>query len=124
MKNIHEQIDEISLLLKNDPNREKLKELNDLLETNEDVIFLSEELKKKEREYSSLLNHEDENSKEAKLKQKELFAAKKRLDDHPLVREYYHYLGEVNEPLRYLEYKLLNRITKPYSSSTCQKEKK
>ena len=56
MKDIHEQIEEISNLLKNDPSRKKLKELNNLLENDEEVIRLSEELKRLEREYSSLLN--------------------------------------------------------------------
>ncbi|MGN1295275.1 MAG: YlbF family regulator [Bacilli bacterium] len=119
MKDIHEQIEEIASLLKNDPARENLKKLNDLIENDDEVIKLSEELKRLEREYSSLLNHEEETSTEAKKKQKELFEAKKRLDSHPLVQQYYQCLQEVNEPLHYLEYQLLNRITKPYSSSDC-----
>ena len=119
MKDIHEQIEEISNLLKNDPSRKKLKELNNLLENDEEVIRLSEELKRLEREYSSLLNHEEESSPISKMKQKELFEAKKKLDDHPLVKKYYECLQEVNEPLRYLEYALLNKITKPFSSSSC-----
>ena len=71
MKDIHEQIEEISNLLKNDPSRKKLKELNNLLENDEEVIRLSEELKRLEREYSSLLNHEEETSPISKMKQKE-----------------------------------------------------
>lgn len=108
MKDIYQKIDDISELLKDRECVTKIKEIEHEMENDPEVIKLVIAFENAQREYSSSLNHYDENSIEVKMYQKHLYEKKLELDSHPLVKEYYSILREVNEPLRYLEMKLLS----------------
>lgn len=108
MNDIYQKIDEIGLLLKNRESVVEIKKIEHQMETNEEVIKLVIDFEKAQNEYSFALKHYDEESIEVKKTQKNLYEKKKILDSHPLVNKYYQLLKEVNEPLRYLEMKLLS----------------
>ena len=108
MKDIYQKIDEISELIKSRECVNKIKEVEKKMEEDPSVISLVLEFEKAQRDYSSSLNHYEENSKEVLEYQRILYKKKLNLDTHPLVEEYYSLLKEVNEPLRYLEMKLLS----------------
>ena len=90
MKDIYSNIEEISDLLKNRECNQKIKEVERKMESNEEV----------------------------KNYQRILYQKKLELDSHPIVKEYYSLLKEVNEPLRYLEMKLLSRFK--ISKTSCK----
>lgn len=108
MNDIYTKIDEISSLIKNRECVTKIKLIEKQMECDEEVLRLVIDFETAQREYSICLNHYDENSKEAKAYQKNLFEKKLILDSHPLIKKYYELLKEVNEPLRYIEMKLLS----------------
>lgn len=110
MKDIYSKIDELGELLISRECVTKIKEVEKRMENDPEVISLYLEFDKVQREYSSSLNHYEEDSKEVISLQKLLYEKKLKLDSHPLVEEYYSLLKEVNEPLRYLEMKLLSRF--------------
>ena len=118
MKDIYEKIDEISELLKSRECVNKIKEIEKKMEEDSSVIVLVLEFEKAQRDYSSSLNHYEEDSKEVLECQKVLYQKKLELDTHPLVEEYYSLLKEVNEPLRYLEMKLLSQFK--INKSSCK----
>lgn len=108
MSDIHFKIGEISELIKSRECVSKIKEIEKKMENSPEVIRLVLDFEKAQREYSSSLNHYEEDSLEVLNYQKILYQKKLKLDTHPLVEEYYSLLKEVNEPLRYLEMKLLS----------------
>ena len=110
MEDIYRRIDEISEALKRRECNKKIKEIEQKMESNKEVIALVLAFEKAQREYSSSLNRYEENSPEVKNAQRILYQKKLELDSHPIVKEYYLLLKEVNEPLRYLEMKLLSRF--------------
>ena len=111
MKDIHEKIDDIVEAIKSRPEYEKLKDIEKRMNEDDEVLKLVNDFNLAQSEYNSCLNHYAFDSEPAKKVQKVLYEAKLNLDNHPLVREYYQMLSAVNEPLYYLEYNLLNRIT-------------
>ena len=108
MKDIYQKISELEEELKSRECVRKIKEVEEKMENDPEVIALALAFEKAQREYSSSLNHYDENSNEVLSYQKILFEKKMALDTHPIVEEYYSLLREVNEPLRYIEMKLLS----------------
>ena len=111
MKNIYEEIDKLAELLNNREEVKKIKEIEEKMMNDEEVLKLSNDLAIKENEFNSCLNHYQETSEEVNKAKHELYIAKLMLDEHPLVKEYYHYLSLVNEPLRYIEFNLLNKFS-------------
>lgn len=105
---INKEINELSEKLKNSEEYIKLKEIESKMESDLEVLKLVNDFSLAQSEYNSILNHYDFESEEAKKYQKQLYECKMILDSHPLVKEYYKYLALVNEPLRYLEFNLLN----------------
>lgn len=118
MKDIYVKIDELSDILNSRDCIKKIKKIEKKMENDEEVIRLVLDFEKAQREYSSSLNHYSEDSLEVRNFQKLLYEKKLILDSHPLVKEYYSLLKEVNEPLRYLEMKLLSKFK--ISSSSCK----
>ena len=110
MKDIYSKIDELGKLLNSRECVLQIKEVEKQMVNEPRVISLVMEFEKAQREYSSSLNHYDEDSKEVLGYQKILYEKKLNLDSHPLVEKYYSLLKEVNEPLRYLEMKLLSQF--------------
>lgn len=120
MKDIYEEIDNLADLLTNREEVKKLKEIESRMMNDAEVLKLSNDLALKESEFNSCLNHYDETSDEVNKAKHELYIAKLMLDEHPLVKEYYYYLGLVNEPLRYIEFNLLNKFTN--NKHNCRKK--
>lgn len=118
MNDIYTKIDKISNVLNSRECLKQIKEIEKKMENDQEVILLVMEFEKAQREYSSSLNHYDEDSKEVLFYQKKLYDKKLKLDSHPLVEEYYSLLKEVNEPLRYLEMKLLSLFT--FKNGSCK----
>lgn len=110
MKDIYSKIDELGELLNSRECVLQIKEVEKQMENDPSVISLVMEFEKAQRDYSSSLNHYDEDSKEVLGYQRILYEKKLNLDSHPLVEKYYSLLKEVNEPLRYLEMKLLSQF--------------
>ena len=110
MKDIYSKIDELSEELHSRECLQKIKEVEKRMENDPEVISLYLAFEKVQREYSSSLNHYEEDAPELISLQKLLYEKKLKLDSHPLVEEYYSLLKEVNEPLRYLEMRLLSRF--------------
>lgn len=79
---------ELKASLENDPRVLKLKELDKLLNENEEVMALSYRKDNANREYEDALRFFKENSPIVKEKQRLLYEAKYNLDIHPLVKEY------------------------------------
>ena len=74
--------------LENDPRVISLNEVEKRLNNNEEVMILSYKKDMALISYEDAVKHFGEASKEALLKQKELYKAKLALDNHPLVQEY------------------------------------
>lgn len=79
---------ELKNIIENDENVLKLKELDEKLDVNEDVMKLSYKKDMMIVEYENALKHFGENSKELLNAQKNLHLAKLELDSYPLVKEY------------------------------------
>ena len=118
MKDIHEEIFELGEKLNNREEVKKIIEIENKLKEDLEVLKLAYNFSIAQSEYNSCLNHYDFDSKEASIYQKKLYEAKLALDLHPLVKEYNEWLVKVNEPLRYLEYNLLNKLI---SAHKCKK---
>lgn len=108
MKDIYEKMDDVVELLKSRECVSKIKIVEEKMENDPEVLSLAMEFENAQKEYSASLNHYEEGSKEILEAQKKLYEKKLKLDSHPIVEEYYSLLKEVNEPLRYIEMKLLS----------------
>lgn len=86
---------ELKSALENDPRVLRLKELDKLLNENEEVMALAYRKDNANREYEDALRFFKEDSPEVKEKQRLLYEAKYNLDVHPLVKEYNQAYKEV-----------------------------
>lgn len=107
---ILEEVISLASELKNRDEVIQIKNIQILMRENQDVLRLVNDFNLAQSEYNSCLNHFDFESEEAKKVQKVLFDAKMKLDSHPLVKEYYLLLNQVNEPLHYIELNLLSKF--------------
>jgi len=89
------------------------------MENDETVLRLANEFAIAQSEYNACLNHFSADAEESRVCAGKLYEAKRKLDDHPLIREYYACFQAVNEPLRYLEYHLLRPLK--IQSGKCKK---
>lgn len=108
MLDIHEEIDYIVNVIKSRPCYGKLKKQEEIMEQNEEVIHLASIFSKAQMDYSDGMKHYEEGSKELDALYKNLVMAKYNLDSHPIVMEYYDLFSEVNDPLNYIQFKLLS----------------
>jgi cell fate (sporulation/competence/biofilm development) regulator YmcA (YheA/YmcA/DUF963 family) len=108
MSDIHNLIDELAFKLKSSDDYNKLLEAEEKMKNDEEVNKLSIEFQKAELAYSNGLNHYKEGSKELSDLQRDLYFAKYALDINPLVKEYTTLLNKVNEPLKYLQFNLID----------------
>lgn len=120
MKDIHEEINDITDYLKSQKSYSRLKDIEEKMENDPHVIALSLAFQKTQRDYSDGLKHYEEDSIELNELQRKMFEAKYELDSLDLVKEYYNCLKEVNEPLRYLEYNLLSKFK--FKETGCEKK--
>ena len=108
MNDIHECIDKIAEEIKSRPCYVALKKHEEILENDEEVIRLSTAFSKAQFDYSDGLKHYQEGSEELKKLFERVRETKTLLDSHPLVIEYYKIFSEVNEPLNYIQFKLIS----------------
>lgn len=108
MSDIHEKILELSNYLKSTEDYKNLFIAEEKMKNDEEVNLLVMNFEKAELAYSNGLNHFAEGSKELNSLQKDLYFAKYALDTHPLVLEYTSLLNKVNEPLKYLQFNLID----------------
>ena len=87
------------------------------MEEDEEVIKLSYKKDVANANYNDTLRHFSEDSKEAKKAQKELYLAKKELEEHPKVKRYLKALQE----LRMLLDEVNNILFKDLNLDLCKK---
>ena len=95
--------------IKSQPERKLLLEAEQEIFNDKEAMDLIALFNEAQEEYNFVLRifPSDENKK--KEKQKELYIAKKNMDDNEKVKRYNDLLIKCNEPLRYLEYKLIDK---------------
>lgn len=117
--NIYLKAEKLKELLNQDERVIRLNELEKKMNENEEVMALAYQKDVAATNYSDVLNHFSDDSKEAKEALKKLHEAKLKLDSHPLVREYLSSYKEVREL-----YEEINSILfSNFNSNLCPKEK-
>lgn len=119
MEDIHEKIRRLREVLINRKEVIRWNQIEKEMEEDETILKLANEFAVAQSEYNACLNHFDVDDEESRAYSKKLYEAKLRLDNHPLIKEYYECFHEVNEPLRYLEYHLLKPLK--IKSENCKK---
>ncbi len=94
---LYDELYELRYVIRNDKRFLALKELDEKLNENEEVMKLSYQKEMAIVEYEDALNHFGKNSEELKKAQQKLAKCKLELDNHPLVKEYYLALRKVRE---------------------------
>ena len=108
MQDIHSKIDDFVSLIKSRPCYEELLKQNEIMETSEEVIKLSNAFLDAQLLYSDGLKYYAEDSLELKKIYLKMRDAKMALDSNPIVKRYYELLSEYNEPLNYVQFKMLS----------------
>ncbi|MBQ6730353.1 MAG: YlbF family regulator [Bacilli bacterium] len=97
MKDIYETAYELKDLLSQDERIKRLNELEQKMNSDNEVIALAYQKDIAVSNYSDILNHFSEDSEEVKKAQRELYERKLALDTHPLVRQYLNAYKEVRD---------------------------
>ena len=105
-KALYDELYELRYIMKNDERFLSLKELDEKLNNNEEVMKLSYKKEMAIVEYEDALNHYGKDSEELQKAQQKLAKCKLELDNHPLVKEYYLALRKVREMDREINQKL------------------
>lgn len=105
---LYEEVYKLRDQMKSDPRFLTLKELDEKLNNNEEVMKLAYQKEMAIVEYEDALNHYGKNSAELKKAQQNLAKCKLNLDNHPLVKEYYLALQKVREMDRKVNEKLFD----------------
>ena len=112
----------LTILLKEKINQQecviRLNELEKEMNNNDEVISLAYQKDLKASNYSDVLNHFNKDSKEANEALKALYEAKKKLESHPLVREYLKTYQQVRELYDHIN----NELFTPLKWQLCGKE--
>lgn len=117
---IVQSVESLAKALKEDPRILRLNQLEEELSSNPEVIELSKRKDALEREYETTLSYAEEDSPEAKLREKALYEAKLALDSHPLVQEY----NALYVPIRDLYMQIDDILFGPFRSKTLSHEAK
>lgn len=88
----------------------KMIRLSSLMDENDEVIKLAYTLDILGTKYSDILKIYNKDSLEAQKVQKELYEAKKQIDNHPLVREYNKAYLKVKEMYDYINKNIFNKF--------------
>lgn len=105
---LYEEVYKLRDQMKSDPRFLALKEIDEKLNNNEEVMKLAYQKEMAIVEYEDALNHYGKNSAELKKAQQNLAKCKLNLDNHPLVKEYYLALQKVREMDRKVNEKLFD----------------
>ena len=105
---LYEEVYKLRDQMKSDQRFLTLKEMDEKLNNNEEVMKLAYQKEMAIVEYEDALNHYGKNSAELKKAQQNLAKCKLNLDNHPLVKEYYLALQKVREMDRKVNEKLFD----------------
>lgn len=105
---LYEEVYKLRDQMKSDPRFLMLKEMDEKLNNDEEVMKLAYQKEMAIVEYEDALNHYGKNSAELKKAQQNLAKCKLNLDNHPLVKEYYLALQKVREMDRKVNEKLFD----------------
>ena len=105
---LYEEVYKLRDQMKSDPRFLTLKEMDEKLNNDEEVMKLAYQKEMAIIEYEDALNHYGKNSAEVKKAQQNLAKCKLNLDNHPLVKEYYLALQKVREMDRKVNEKLFD----------------
>lgn len=105
---LYEEVYKLRDQMKSDPRFLALKEMDEKLNNDEEVMKLAYQKEMAIVEYEDALNHYGKNSAELKKAQQNLAKCKLNLDNHPLVKEYYLALQKVREMDRKVNEKLFD----------------
>lgn len=119
MNKILNSIERICNEIKSRDCYEKLKKIEERIEKDDEVIFLASSFNKAQLNYSDGLKHYEDGSIELQELFDEVKKTKMELDSNPLVEEYYRIFSEVNEPLNYIQFKLISLFGKK-SNHSCE----
>ncbi len=112
----------LAVLLKEKINQQedviRLNELEKEMNNNDEVISLAYQKDLAASNYSDVLNHFTKDSSEANNALKALYDAKKKLESHPLVREYLQTYQKVRELYEHIN----NELFTPLKWHLCGKE--
>lgn len=106
-------------ILNNHPKVLFLKASEKLLEESFEVQALSELVKEKEKQYNDLVEIYDKNHNEVKEAQKNLFEAKLKLDQNPLVENYLKAFQAVRSLYELINEVLFNPFLKESCATSC-----
>ena len=98
--------------IKNMPERKKIKEIENKIFQNEDSLSLIKSFQNAQEDYSFCLRVMKNDQKLIKKKQDLLYKAKLDMDNNELIKQYNDLLKTINEPLYYLEFKLISLFQK------------
>ena len=105
---LYEEVYKLRDQMKSNPRFLALKEMDEKLNNDEEVMKLAYQKEMAIVEYEDALNHYGKNSAELKKAQQNLAKCKLNLDNHPLVKEYYLALQKVREMDRKVNEKLFD----------------
>lgn len=89
------------------------------MEHDDGVLLLAYHFDKAQQLYNDILKHFNMESMQAKEVQKQLYLAKKELDEHPLVQEYMRAYTQIRKM-----YEILQReIFDPFNAHSCDKKR-
>ncbi len=92
-----------------------LKKAEKAMENCEDVMRLSYAFSCAQDEYNDILKHFEIDSAEAKKYQKKLFEVKRKLDEHPLVKNYLQHYQKV----RLMYEDIQESVFRPFTKGGC-----
>ena len=104
-----EELEELMINeIKNQSSRKELLNAEQEMLQNQEAMDLIMAFNKAQEEYNFIIRIFPNDESKKKEAHRVLYNAKKKMDEHQKVKKYNELLIQCNEPLRYLEYKLIN----------------
>lgn len=94
------------------PERKEIKIIEKEIFSNEECILLISNFQKAQEDYNFILKIYKNDSIQVQQAQKKLYQAKLKMDENKLINHYNLLLKKINEPLRYLDFKLISLFQK------------
>lgn len=88
-------VNELKIAMNEDSRIKALEVREKAMMENEEVLLLMANKDRAEREYEDVLSYSSKDEEKTKVAQHNLYLAKKKLDEHPLVKEYMVSYSEV-----------------------------
>ena len=119
-ESIYLTAEKLKSALNNHPSFIALNKAEEKMNSDKEVIKLAYAKDMALNEYNDILRYYSSDSEEAKKYQKKLYEAKKKLEEHPLVREYLRLYQEVRKLYEEINGILFSSL----NTSMCPKENK